>query len=202
MVLKVCRGGGGNSPHGPGRPGPPRGRQTGSASLTAGGEVSRVAADVASAKAPFPGSRKRAAGGGETGSPRPASNRPGQPSGSPASALHANASLPKGASVLRHVPLRQRHPQSPRRRKMSPQPGPGCLFMQSLSNSSSSLLSPSRRVRDKRVALAYCLQPSSVERGRDIAQTGEHTRRSVTFNCTTYNQSHQIKALYIFLNNL
>lgn len=85
---------------------------------------------------------------------------------------------------------------------MSPQPGPGCLFMQSLSNSSSSLLSPSRRVRDKRVALAYCLQPSSVERGRDIAQTGEHTRRSVTFNCTTYNQSHQIKALYIFLNNL
>lgn len=85
---------------------------------------------------------------------------------------------------------------------MSPTPCPGCLFMQSLNNSSLSLLSPSQHVKNKRVALAYCLQLRIVKREENITETEGDTRRSVTFNCTTSNQSHQIKALYIFLNNL
>lgn len=74
--------------------------------------------------------------------------------------------------------------------------------MPSLNNSSLSLLSPSQHVKNKCVALAYCLQLRIVEREENITEMEGDTRRSVTFNCTTYNQSHQIKALYIFLNNL
>ena len=104
-------------------------------------------------------------------------------------------------AFLEHVLLRQQLPQSTKG-KMSPTPCPGCLFMQSLNNSSLSLLSPSQHVKNKRVALAYCLQLRIVKREENITETEGDTRRSVTFNCTTSNQSHQIKALYIFLNNL
>lgn len=116
-------------------------------------------------------------------------------------ALHLNVSWPKGHTFLEHVLLRPQHPRSTKG-KMSPKPGRGCLFMQSLNNSSLSLLSSSQRVTNKCVALAYCLQLRIVEREENITETEGDTRRSVTFNCTTYNQSHQIKALYIFLNNL
>lgn len=78
----------------------------------------------------------------------------------------------------------------------------GCLFMRTLNNSFLSLLSSSQRDKNKRVFLAYCLELRIVKRGENITVTEGDTRKSVTFNCSTYNQSHQIKALYIFLNNL
>lgn len=78
----------------------------------------------------------------------------------------------------------------------------GCLFMRTLNNSFLSLLSSSQRDKNKRVFLAYCLERRIVKREENITVTEGDTRKSVTFNCSTYNQSHQIKALYIFLNNL
>lgn len=78
----------------------------------------------------------------------------------------------------------------------------GCLFMRTLNNSFLSLLSSSQRDKNKRVFLAYCLELRIVKREENITVTEGDTRKSVTFNCSTYNQSHQIKALYIFLNNL
>lgn len=80
--------------------------------------------------------------------------------------------------------------------------GWGCLFMRTLNNSFLSLLSSSQRDENKRVFLAYCLELRIVKREENITVTEGDTRKSVTFNCSTYNQSHQIKALYIFLNNL
>lgn len=74
--------------------------------------------------------------------------------------------------------------------------------MRTLNNSFLSLLSSSQRDQNKRVSLAYCLELRIVEREENITVTEGDTRKSVTFNCSTYNQSHQIKALYIFLNNL
>lgn len=59
-----------------------------------------------------------------------------------------------------------------------------------------------KKKKNQRVALASCLQRRVVERGENITQTEGDARRSATFHCTTYKQSHQIKALYIFLNNL
>lgn len=78
----------------------------------------------------------------------------------------------------------------------------GCLFMRTLNNSFLSLLSSSQRDKNKRVFLAYCLELRIVKREENITVTEGDTRKRVTFNCSTYNQSHQIKALYIFLNNL
>lgn len=77
----------------------------------------------------------------------------------------------------------------------------GCLFMPTLNNSFWSLLSSSQRDQNKRVSLAYCLELRIAEREGNITVTEGDTRKSVTFSCATYNQPHQIKALYIFPNN-
>lgn len=105
-----------------------------------------------------------------------------------------------GPSVCPHTPTRAQNCRG--RERAEGNLARGCLFMRTLNNSFLSLLSSSQRDQNKRVSLAYCLEPRIVEREGNITVTEGDTRKSVTFNCGTYNQSHQIKALYIFPNNL